>query len=112
MNELFKFHLDKVEEDALVHFLTAKAKGPGLEQLIHFFLQRGRYVEVRNLFASVSALESMNIFLGYASLRGVNFIDCSAPSNGEINLLGSLNSELQNRITFSSTPASTITAMA
>lgn len=46
MNELFRFHLDRAEEEALVHFLTAKAKGPGLEQLIHFFLQRGRYVEV------------------------------------------------------------------
>lgn len=55
MNELFKFHLDAGEEEALVHFLTAKAKGPGLEQLIHFFLQRGRYVEAMRAYKELTS---------------------------------------------------------
>jgi len=58
--DVLKLHLDAAEEEAFISYLTVSLKELGLEQLVHYFLQRGRYNEAMRAYKDLTSQLSLD----------------------------------------------------
>jgi len=71
--DVLKLHLDAAEEEAFISYLTVSLKELGLEQLVHYFLQRGRYNEVAHERSLLSRFLLTWLTTGHAGVQGSHF---------------------------------------